>query len=93
MGATLLFATPLFEHMPLNALGAIVIASVIGLVQYDECMFLWKVRFSSVLFARLVPSPVPCHSRASLAGAQYFFVGTYCCDRADELRASPSFCR
>lgn len=43
VGATLLFCTPLFEHMPLNALGAIVIASVIGLVQYDECLFLWKV--------------------------------------------------
>lgn len=43
VGATLLWCTPLFEHMPLNALGAIVIASVIGLVQYEECKFLWKV--------------------------------------------------
>lgn len=46
VGATLLWCTPLFEHMPLNALGAIVLASVFGLVQYEECKFLWKVRRS-----------------------------------------------
>lgn len=43
VGATLLLLTPIFEKMPLNALGAIVIASVLNLVQYNECLFLWKV--------------------------------------------------
>ena len=40
---TLLFLTSLFEYLPRNALAAIVINSVIGLVDIDEAKFLWKV--------------------------------------------------
>ncbi|KAJ9553472.1 hypothetical protein OSB04_017517 [Centaurea solstitialis] len=40
---TLLFMTPLFEYIPECALAAIVISAVIGLVDYEEAMFLWRV--------------------------------------------------
>ncbi|OWM70101.1 sulfate transporter 4.1, chloroplastic-like isoform X4 [Punica granatum] len=43
MGCALLFMTPLFEYIPLCALAAIVISAVIGLVDYDEAIFLWRV--------------------------------------------------
>lgn len=39
----LLFLTPLFENIPQSALAAIVISAVIGLVDYDEAIFLWRV--------------------------------------------------
>ncbi|XP_057436359.1 sulfate transporter 4.1, chloroplastic-like isoform X3 [Lotus japonicus] len=39
----LLFLTPLFEYIPQCALAAIVISAVIGLVDYDEAIFLWRV--------------------------------------------------
>ncbi|XP_024992846.1 sulfate transporter 4.1, chloroplastic-like [Cynara cardunculus var. scolymus] len=41
--STLLFMTPLFEYIPQCALAAIVISAVIGLVDYEEAMFLWRV--------------------------------------------------
>lgn len=43
MGCALLFMTPLFEYIPQCALAAIVISAVIGLVDYDEAIFLWGV--------------------------------------------------
>ncbi|KAK3005808.1 hypothetical protein RJ639_016274 [Escallonia herrerae] len=43
MGCALLFMTPLFENIPQCALAAIVISAVIGLVDYDEAIFLWRV--------------------------------------------------
>uniref|UniRef100_M1C5X0 Sulfate transporter n=1 Tax=Solanum tuberosum TaxID=4113 RepID=M1C5X0_SOLTU len=43
MGCALLFLTPVFEYIPQCALAAIVIAAVIGLVDYDEAKFLWRV--------------------------------------------------
>ncbi|KAL6977305.1 Sulfate transporter 4.1, chloroplastic [Sarracenia purpurea var. burkii] len=43
MGCALLFMTPLFEYIPQCALAAIVISAVIGLVDYDEAIFLWRV--------------------------------------------------
>ncbi|MED6144695.1 putative sulfate transporter 4.2 [Stylosanthes scabra] len=39
----LLFFTPLFEYIPQCGLAAIVISAVIGLVDYDEAIFLWRV--------------------------------------------------
>ncbi|XP_020231928.1 probable sulfate transporter 4.2 [Cajanus cajan] len=39
----LLFLTPLFEYIPQCALAAIVISAVIGLVDYEEAIFLWRV--------------------------------------------------
>eukprot|EP00192_Tetraselmis_astigmatica_P007586 CAMPEP_0117680504 /NCGR_PEP_ID=MMETSP0804-20121206/18396_1 /TAXON_ID=1074897 /ORGANISM="Tetraselmis astigmatica, Strain CCMP880" /LENGTH=749 /DNA_ID=CAMNT_0005490023 /DNA_START=80 /DNA_END=2329 /DNA_ORIENTATION=- len=39
----LLFITPVFEWMPFNALAAIVISGVVGLVEFNEMMFLFKV--------------------------------------------------
>ncbi|KAI3817722.1 hypothetical protein L1987_11520 [Smallanthus sonchifolius] len=41
--SALLFMTPLFEYIPQCALAAIVISAVIGLVDYEEAMFLWRV--------------------------------------------------
>ncbi|XP_027185401.1 sulfate transporter 4.1, chloroplastic-like [Coffea eugenioides] len=43
MGCALLFMTPLFEYIPQCVLAAIVISAVIGLVDYDEAVFLWHV--------------------------------------------------
>uniref|UniRef100_A0A7S2BSI9 STAS domain-containing protein n=1 Tax=Haptolina brevifila TaxID=156173 RepID=A0A7S2BSI9_9EUKA len=41
---TLLALTPVFEFLPKFALAAIVIASVTNLVDYKECLHLWKVK-------------------------------------------------
>ncbi|XP_058109819.1 probable sulfate transporter 4.2 isoform X2 [Magnolia sinica] len=43
MGCALLFMTPLFKEIPQCALAAIVISAVMGLVDYDEAIFLWRV--------------------------------------------------
>ncbi|XP_052623164.1 sulfate transporter 4.1, chloroplastic [Lactuca sativa] len=43
MLGALLFLTPLFEYIPECALAAIVVSAVIGLVDYEEAIFLWKV--------------------------------------------------
>ncbi|GFP96762.1 sulfate transporter 4.1 chloroplastic [Phtheirospermum japonicum] len=43
MGCALQFLTPLFEYIPQCVLAAIVISAVIGLVDYDEATFLWRV--------------------------------------------------
>ncbi|CAH9103787.1 unnamed protein product [Cuscuta epithymum] len=43
MCCALLFLTPLFEYVPQCNLAAIVISAVIGLVDYDEAIFLWHV--------------------------------------------------
>ncbi|RAL54835.1 hypothetical protein DM860_013531 [Cuscuta australis] len=43
MCCALLFLTPLFECVPQCTLAAIVISAVIGLVDYDEVIFLWHV--------------------------------------------------
>ncbi|KAJ4848158.1 Sulfate transporter 4.1, chloroplastic [Turnera subulata] len=43
MGCSLLFLTPLFEYIPQCALAAIVVSAVVGLVDYDEAIFLWRV--------------------------------------------------
>lgn len=39
----LLFLTPVFEKMPLCVLAAIVISGVLGLLDYEEAIYLWKV--------------------------------------------------
>ncbi|XP_058182415.1 sulfate transporter 4.1, chloroplastic-like isoform X2 [Rhododendron vialii] len=43
MACALLFLTPLFEYIPQCALAAIVVSAVIGLVDYNEAIFLWRV--------------------------------------------------
>ncbi|KAF5188678.1 Sulfate transporter, partial [Thalictrum thalictroides] len=43
MGGALLFLTELFKEIPQCALAAIVISAVMGLVDYDEAIFLWRV--------------------------------------------------
>jgi len=55
VGATLLLLTPVFEHMPLSALGAIVISGVIGLINCDEAVFLWRVRDVQAMDGLIVP--------------------------------------
>lgn len=53
---TLLCLTPVFKNMPNNAQGAIIISAVIGLFNYTEWLFLWKVNkldwivFNAALF-------------------------------------------
>ncbi|KAJ8766015.1 hypothetical protein K2173_020531 [Erythroxylum novogranatense] len=43
MGCSLLFLTRVFESIPQCALAAIVISAVMGLVDYKEAFFLWRV--------------------------------------------------
>ncbi|KAM7270075.1 hypothetical protein ACFE04_029289 [Oxalis oulophora] len=43
MGCALLFMTPLFKFIPQCTLAAIVISAVMGLVDYEEAIFLWRV--------------------------------------------------
>eukprot|EP00980_Cylindrotheca_fusiformis_P030104 scaffold24377_cov132-Cylindrotheca_fusiformis.AAC.2 len=43
VGITLLLLTPIFELLPLCVLAAIVISGVIGLLDYEEAMYLWRV--------------------------------------------------
>lgn len=43
MACSLLFLTDLFREIPQCALAAIVISAVMGLVDYDEAIFLWRV--------------------------------------------------
>lgn len=50
VAAVLVFATQLIQHMPHNALGAIVLSGVAGILQFGEVAFLWRVR----LYARVI---------------------------------------
>ncbi|XP_020277052.1 probable sulfate transporter 4.2 isoform X2 [Asparagus officinalis] len=43
MMCALLFLTPLFSDIPQCSLAAIVISAVMGLVDYEEALFLWRV--------------------------------------------------
>jgi sulfate transporter 4 len=45
----LLFMTPVFELMPKNAMGAIIVSSVIGLFEASEAWFLLKTNFPDFL--------------------------------------------
>ena len=40
---TLLFLTPLFHYTPLVVLSAIIIAAMLGLIDYEAAIHLWKV--------------------------------------------------
>ena len=40
---TLLFLTPLFHYTPIVVLSAIIIAAMLGLIDYDAAIHLWKV--------------------------------------------------
>ena len=44
VGCVLALLTGLTRHMPLNAMGAIVLAGVSGLLNFSESAFLWRVR-------------------------------------------------
>ena len=48
---TLLFFTPLFYHLPLAALGAIVVVSVLGLVDMTELRYLFRTKRADGLLA------------------------------------------
>jgi sulfate transporter 4 len=43
VGLTLLLLTPVFEKLPLCVLAAIVISGIVGLIDYHEAIYLWKV--------------------------------------------------
>lgn len=43
VGLVLIFLTAVFEQLPLCVLAAIVISGVLGLLDYTEAMYLWKV--------------------------------------------------
>jgi len=48
----LLFLTPVFEKLPLAVLAAIVLSGVIGLIDYEEAKYLWKVhRFDFLVWS------------------------------------------
>lgn len=40
----LMLFTPLFQHLPMNVLAAIVISSVSGLFEFEQALHLWKAR-------------------------------------------------
>lgn len=40
---TLLFLTPLFHYTPLVVLSSIIIAAMLGLIDYEAAIHLWKV--------------------------------------------------
>lgn len=40
---TLLFLTPLFHYTPLVVLSAIIISAMLGLIDYEAAIHLWKV--------------------------------------------------
>jgi sulfate transporter 4 len=45
----LLFLTPVFERMPFNVMGAIIVSGVIGLFEGKEAWFLFKTNFTDFL--------------------------------------------
>ena len=45
----LLFITPVFERVPYNAMGAIVLSSVLGLFELSEARFLFRANFLDFL--------------------------------------------
>lgn len=51
IGFVLLCLTPVFQHLPLNALAAIVITGVIGLLDFQRALFLLQVRPSHFVLA------------------------------------------
>ena len=44
IGLTLLFLTPLFEYLPLPALGAIIVVSAVGLIEPASIRRLWRTK-------------------------------------------------
>jgi MFS superfamily sulfate permease-like transporter len=44
VGLVLLVLTPVFEKLPLNVMGAIVVSGVSGLFEYEQSVHLFKVR-------------------------------------------------
>ena len=42
LGLTLLFFTPFFEDLPLSVLAAIILVSVVGLIDWSEAIVLWR---------------------------------------------------
>ena len=40
---TLLFLTPLFHYTPIVVLASIIIAAMLGLIDYEAAIHLWKV--------------------------------------------------
>ncbi len=49
VGLVLAFLTPVFQHMPLNALAAIVITGVLGLLDFGRVVTLFRVGFAPLL--------------------------------------------
>jgi MFS superfamily sulfate permease-like transporter len=43
VGFTLLFLTPVLGQLPYNCLGAIVISAVVGLFEYEQAVYLFRV--------------------------------------------------
>jgi sulfate transporter 4 len=43
VGLVLLVLTPVFEKLPLNVMGAIVVSGVSGLFEYEQAVHLFKV--------------------------------------------------
>ncbi|PNW70519.1 hypothetical protein CHLRE_17g723350v5 [Chlamydomonas reinhardtii] len=43
VGFVLIFLTPVFAHLPYCTLGAIIVSSIVGLLEYEQAIYLWKV--------------------------------------------------
>ena len=56
IGVVLLWLTPVFRHMPLNALAAIVITGVMGLLDFPRVFFLFKASMMNCSVAGSSPS-------------------------------------
>ncbi|PQQ12127.1 sulfate transporter 3.1 [Prunus yedoensis var. nudiflora] len=54
---TLLFLTPLFHYTPLVVLSAIIIAPMLGLIDYEAAIHLWKVAISVIRVLLFVARP------------------------------------
>jgi hypothetical protein len=67
VGLVLLVLTPVFEKLPLNVMGAIVVSGVSGLFEYEQAVHLFKVRraVASQCFASMMLFDVSMLSVAS----------------------------
>lgn len=43
VGFVLIFLTDIFQNLPMNVLGAIIVSSVLTLFEYEQAIYLWKV--------------------------------------------------
>lgn len=55
VGFVLLFLTPVFQLIPYNVIGAIIISGVSGLFEYEEAILLYRVRPGARACVHMLP--------------------------------------